>query len=519
MYYCENYLAGIGVMICQMGYLNRIYKPLMLQILLDMDPETYVQRLTMSYAYSTAFNTIILYIIGFCLQKAYIDELRIAEGKREHLQKQKHFLLSFSSELRNLVQHMAGNIQMALLEEITQKVRDYLENSEAGIRLLLSMINNILDTGKIQVGELEINSTPVVFQETLEKMWGVCSYLLKEKNLAGSLRIDKKIPQMLKIDEYRLMQIFLNLIGNAVKYTEKGSVNIILEWRRGIHNEVGVSGRQFESIEKNHHIESEDPYITIGTESRKWNRDEGDDDFGDESTGLLKIKIIDTGCGIEAEKLGTIFERHSQDQTDIKARLSPGLGLYITKQLCNRMGGDINVSSIVDEGTTFVTCLPVEPVKAEKAGRIMTIGSFTELANWWKFRVLVVDDMNFNINILSNYFKKLGLPTTDIAQNGQEAVEKYIQYALEGNRFQIVTMDVEMPKMNGKEAAHKIREFEKKWKLKPCLLIMVSGNCSESEINECLIKDGEIGADYFLKKPATFDDLFNVVSRHFSSIK
>jgi CheY-like chemotaxis protein len=308
------------------------------------------------------------------------------------------------------------------------------------------------------------------------------------------------------------MQIFLNLIGNAVKYTEKGSVNIILDWKKKIQKEENlITGRQlFERIEND-----ENSYITIGIESRKWERNE---DNCDEFPGILKITVTDTGCGIEAEKLTNIFERHqTQDETDVKARLSPGLGLYITKQLCHRMGGDITVSSFVGEGTTFVTCLPVKPVKAEKGGKIMTLGSFTELANWWKFRVLVVDDMNFNINILSNYFKKIGLPTTEIAQNGLEAVEKYIKYALEGNRFQIVTMDVEMPKMNGKEAAHKIREFEKKCKLKPCLLIMVSGNCSESEINECLIKDGEIGADYFLKKPATFDDLFNVISRHFST--
>jgi len=121
-------------------------------------------------AYITIFNVIVMYIIGFSLQRSYMQELDESEQKKMELGRQKVFLLSFSSELRNINHAVARSIQLSLLEQISPIVKGHLENSEAGTYLLLSMINNILDTGNMQVGELEINPTVTTIQSALEKM-------------------------------------------------------------------------------------------------------------------------------------------------------------------------------------------------------------------------------------------------------------------------------------------------------------------------------------------------------------
>jgi len=131
-----------------------------------------------------------------------------------------------------------------------------------------------------------------------------------------------------------------------------------------------------------------------------------------------------------------------------------------------------------------------------------------------KFSAMIVDDIPFNHYILKNYLEKLQVNIVDIADNGLKAFQKYSERIANKNPPQIVTMDLDMPIMNGKEASMKIRELEKQNDLKPCFLMIISGNCTESEIQECLDPKGKIRAQAFLKKPVTLEDLVRVISNN-----
>ena len=128
---------------------------------------------------------------------------------------------------------------------------------------------------------------------------------------------------------------------------------------------------------------------------------------------------------------------------------------------------------------------------------------------------MIVDDAPFNHIILTNYFEKLGVKVTSVTTNGLEAYEKYLDSVRTGTRPHIVAMDIDMPVMNGKDASRRIRELEASEGLTPCFIGIVSGNCTGSEIRECLDKEGRIKADSFIKKPASIDELLKAIGHHF----
>ena len=134
-------------------------------------------------------------------------------------------------------------------------------------------------------------------------------------------------------------------------------------------------------------------------------------------------------------------------------------------------------------------------------------------------KAMIVGDIPFNCSILKSFFDKLGIDVIEIAQNGLEAYQKYLKYIEKGERLDVVTMDLDMPVMSGKESARRIRRVEMEKRLKPCFLPIISGNCSESEISECISKNGNIRADEFIKKPATVDELLRAIGIYFHSLE
>jgi len=184
--------------------------------------------------------------------------------------------------------------------------------------------------------------------------------------------------------------------------------------------------------------------------------------------------------------------------------------------LVQRMNGEIRVYSQINKGTTFILCLPLQVAEENRVKKISKeeVKNFIESSN---LKVLTVDDMYFNIMILTNYLKNLKITNATEAGNGQEAFDLFksnVNFETKKS-FDIVTMDVEMPVMDGKKSVELIRQYEHENNLDPCLIIMVSGNCSESEIAECLNPNKLTGlknADSFLKKPASVDDLSNAIT-------
>ena len=139
-----------------------------------MTPEAFIYRLTFATTFAIVLNTSLIFGIQYDIRKAH-QETEAERLKKTELERQKTFLLSFSYETRNLINTMIGSVQLSLLENLPQKVRDLLRNSEICGELLLHLVNNILDTGKVEIGELEVNPTTKVVSETLEKVWSICS--------------------------------------------------------------------------------------------------------------------------------------------------------------------------------------------------------------------------------------------------------------------------------------------------------------------------------------------------------
>ena len=519
------YLTGSKVLFSlqlflQITFLHVFYKPLLTEKALTMIPEEYVQRIVNITSYGVFINCVFLLGTHMALIKAY-QRVTITTNKKAELQRQRVFLLGFSHELRNLINSMVGSIQLCTLEAVSEKVLDLLQNAEICGELLTHLITNILDTGKVEAGDLEIQSCPNEIHNTLEKVWNVNSHIIKNKRLRGNMKIQTSIPSTLKYDNYRLTQILMNLISNAVKFTDSGKINVDVLWFEGptkvMDSHFGPIPFDEEGLfEKSQTISVlREDLIHLDLNYKKKIAREGNNRVQRFSNGVLKFIVTDTGCGIDSTRLPSLFKRFSQVNEDLsKGRLGTGLGLFITKELIERMNGEIRAYSKLGKGTVMIVCLPVEIVETQRPAMLDT-SIFMGALKTLKLKAMIVDDIEFNLIIISNFLTKLGIEVTEIARNGKEAVDKYKENVRNGKSFDIITMDIDMPIMDGKEATKLIRAYEEENNLEQAFISVVSGNCSLEEIGECIDVRGNSGAQVFLKKPVTIDDLRKIIKGHF----
>ena len=506
-------------MIVQIIFVNTIFQEPMKRTVIHMTPDAFVQSLTEHLHQTIIYVILFTALTHYMLQNAY-QQASVADKKKEDFERQKNFLLGFSHELRNLINSLMGNVKLAGLESLNDKVKDLLLNAEVCAELLLHLVNNILDTGKVEIGELEINPMPVRIYDTMERIWSVCSELIRRKNLRGCMRIQKDIPQILTLDHYRLTQIFLNLVGNAVKFTDNGKIDINVEW---IENTETVTDKCFEPLPFNRENDQDEGLfekrqalsifnknvMCLGFTQKKINKALLCQQTST-AKGILKITVVDTGVGIQKESLERLFQRFTQVTTDASRRkLGTGLGLFITKELCQRMNGDVRVFSQPDKGSAFSLCLPIQPANDEVTGASAYIERGKNIK---ELKALIVDDEHLSRDVLSKFFCKLKIEVTETAENGLSAYHKFLAHVIRKDYFDVITMDLDMPIMDGKMASRKIRETEIENQMTPCFLIVISGNCSESEIKECTDRNGEIRANVFLKKPVSITDLQRIIS-------
>ena len=510
--------------IVQLIFLNTIYQGRMVNSVTYMSPEAFIRLLTEASNTMCFMNVIIVLCLQITLQKAN-NRVLIAEKKKDEFERQKIFLLGFSHELRNLLNSVIGNIKLANLETVQPKVKDFLKTADLCGELLIHLVNNILDTGKVEIGDLEINPASNSIYSTLGKTWNICSELIRRKNLDGRIRIQRDIPQTVMIDHHRLTQVFLNLVGNAVKFTDHGMIDISIEW----HNDVS---RIDKSHFKPHPFDEDDEEgvfqknQTVSIVNQKFillNLSNNDVNHSmlhanpSDDVGLLKIMVNDSGCGLTQKDINLIFQKFAQVNSDVsKRKLGTGLGLFITKQLVEKMDGEIRVYSKQGNGTCFIICMLIQPV-LDNINQVSEAVNLREIDSSQNLKALVIDDEHFSLNILQHFLVRLNIEVVGSGNNGLMGYRKYVNLVTDDNQPNIITLDLEMPVLDGKKAAELIREFERKEKIEPCLLIIVSGNCSESEISECLNVDGKIRANAFLKKPASVEQLSQIITRHFGS--
>lgn len=323
------------------------------------------------------------------------------------------FFANMSHEIRTPINTIIGLNEMILREDVSDEVAENAINIQNASKILLAVINDILDLSKIESGKMDIVPTQYETANMFSDMVNIIWVRAMEKKLEFKIDIDEDIPSMLYGDEVRIKQVLTNILTNAVKYTEKGSVTL------------SVKGNLI-----------------------------------DNNTIRLKISVEDTGIGIRKESLKDLFSVFKRvDQTRTKKIEGTGLGLSIAKQLVEMMGGTITVDSIYQKGSSFTVTLDQKIVDDTPMGsmqRVVRKGAQNRKSYQQKFeapdaRVLVVDDNEMNLMVATKLLRSTKVQV-DTAVSGRQCLDMTLE-----KYYHVILMDHMMPEMDGEETLHNLR--------------------------------------------------------------
>jgi PAS domain S-box-containing protein len=368
------------------------------------------------------------------------------------------FLARMSHEIRAPLNAVIGTGDLLERTALNAEQRQYVRVFQKAANNLLALINDILDLSRVEAGRLTLEESDFELAELLDSVVEVMSVRAKQKGISLVYHIAPQTPPRLRGDSERLGQVLLNLIGNAIKFTENGQVLV--------------------------HVEP-DPKRSAAT--------------------VLQFSVADTGIGIPAEKLDEIFEVFTQADASItRAYGGTGLGLAISKRLVELMNGRIWAESRPGEGatfyftTTFGIATAVMPPENQVTPLRTAPGSLSAL------RILVVDDSEENRFLISEYLKDFGCQL-EFAENGQIAVEKICL-----NAYDLVLMDLRMPVMTGYEAAQRIRGWEEEQGRALTPIIAMTASVLEAEVQEAI----HAGCTASLRKPIRMRTLLEAVRKY-----
>jgi PAS domain S-box-containing protein len=348
------------------------------------------------------------------------------------------FLSNMSHEIRTPMNAIIGFTKVLLKTELTAKQKEYLTAIKMSGDALIVLINDILDLAKVDAGKMIFEQIAFKMATSVSAMLHVFEIKIQEKNLKLIKKYDNRIPKVVVGDPVRLHQIILNLVSNAVKFTTEGEITISVQ----LLNE-------------------------------------------DEEKVVIEFTITDTGIGIPENRIEHIFENFQQASSDT-ARLygGTGLGLAIAKQLVETQGGTITVKSKQGEGSTFSFILPFLKTKAEAESETETLELYQEVKD---IKVLVVEDIPLNQLLMKTLLDDFGFEH-DIAGTGKTAIEK-----LKNKSYDIILMDLQMPEMNGFEAARFIRNQMNS----QIPIIALTADVTTADLEKCKA----VGMNDYISKP------------------
>lgn len=398
-------------------------------------------------------------IVGFHIlrqfkrQRLLIEKLDIAEKKASAAaQTKENFLANMSHEIRTPLSGILGFTNLLQKRPLDETSAEFVSSIQRSGENLMAIINDILDLSKIEAGMMRI--TPGIFSINglVNSVETFFVERAKEKGLTLSSKIDSSIPDTLNGDATRLTQILVNLIGNAIKFTHQGSINIEIYNKQQSENEV-----------------------------------------------IIGFKISDTGIGIDKDKLSEVFERFNQGEDSTTRNYGgTGLGLSIVRSLIQLQNGNIEVSSEQGKGTTFHFYIPYGIAK-EQITTLPSVNTqyFKDKSNA-PLKVLVVDDNAINQSLMKHLLSQWNI-NFEIVSNGLEAVEY-----LRNNASDLVLMDIQMPQMDGYVATQKIRE-ELNLNIP---IIAMTAHALAGEREKCLSR----GMNEYISKPIKEEELFKLIS-------
>ncbi len=415
--------------------------------------------------FDSIFSLVIIGIfIGILLRvemHLYDDARKLAEHRAEELEKnassRNHLFAGMSHEIRTPINTIMGLNELILRSDADESVKEYANDIENATTMLLSLVNDILDFSKIEINKLEIIPMEYSSKLMFQKLYDMISIQATKKNLVLNMNIDTLFPSVLYGDEKRVIQVVLNLLNNAVKYTDTGSITL------------EATGDKYE-----------------------------------DGTYQMRISVADTGIGIKKEDITKIYDSFQRvDERQNSWIEGSGLGLSIVKQLAELMGGTVKVDSIYRKGSVFTVTIPQKVVEHSAVG-LITFGAEDRKKKYQyqqKFeapeaRVLIVDDNRMNTIVTSRLLAATRMQIYSVA-SGKECLEMTKQ-----KYFHVILMDYMMSEMNGIETMREIRKQENGLCKNTPIIALTAASRSEAEA-----ADVDVGFDAYLEKPIRSEQL------------